>query len=143
MATITNISMETSLKPKDKRSTGANDNVGQVFVVEEILKLQQAREKEKESKHGKELFKPSLKPISQLLFWNIGFLLTILIPTVIWSIPVSIIPTTNMVLFPSYWWEYIINGNFVANSLYCIGMMIYIACDFSLQPYQLHYLNVV
>ena len=66
MATITNISMETSLKPKDKRSTRANDNVGQVFVVEEILKLQQAREQENESKHGKELFTPSLKPLQTL-----------------------------------------------------------------------------
>ena len=114
--------METRLKPKEK-SSRANSNTGQVIVVEEILKLQQAREQEKELKHGKELFKPCLKPISKLLFWDIGFLCTILAACITWSIPISLIPTTNMVLFPSFWWEYIVNGNFVANSLYCIGMM--------------------
>ena len=88
MATITNLSMETRLKPTDTRNSPANGRGGKIFVVEEIAKLQQTREQQRELKHGKELFKPSLKPISQLLLWDVGFLLNILIACVIWSIPV-------------------------------------------------------
>ena len=124
MATITNLSMETSLKTKDTRNSRANDRAGEIFVVEETVRLQQAREREGELKHGKELFKPSIKPISKLLLWDIGFLLSILMACVFWSIPISIIPVTNTVVFPSYWWEFLVNGIAVANSLYCIGMMI-------------------
>ena len=43
--------METSLKPKEK-SSRANNDARQVIVVEEILKLQQAGEQEKESNHN-------------------------------------------------------------------------------------------
>ena len=123
MATITNFSMETSLKTKDTRNSRANDRAGKIFVVEEIVKLQQARERERELKHGRELFKASLKLIPQLLLWDMGFLLSILMACVIWSIPVLIIPATNTVIFPSYWWESLVKGELVANSLYCIGMM--------------------
>ena len=117
MAAITNLSMETSFKPKDTRNSRANDRAGEIFVVEETVRLQQAREREGELKHGKELFKPSIKPIFQLLLWDIGFLLSVLIACVLWSIPLLIIPVTNTVIFPSYWWEFLVNGIAVANSL--------------------------
>lgn len=52
-----------------------------------------------------------------------GFLLNILIACVIWSIPILIIPGINSVTFPLYWWQEIVKGHFVANSLYCIGVM--------------------
>ena len=119
MASNRIIPIEIGLHPIDKKGEKQNKRVNRIFVVEEIL-AEQAR-KTDQPKYGQELFNLSSKSLSQLMLWNIGYLLAILLACVLWSIPISIIPIINSIIFPSYWWTMIVNGNLVANSLYVTG----------------------
>ena len=108
----------------DKSEEKQNRRANRIFVVEEILAQQ--KRKANQPKYGQELlsFNPNSKPLSQLMIWDIGYLLAILLSCVFWSIPISIIPMNNPITFPSYWWTMIVNGNVVANSLYVTGITI-------------------
>ena len=98
--------------------------VGTIFVVEDLKAEQVTENKSKSKKYGNRILKPSFKPFSQLLLSIIGYLLIVLIACVVWSIPVSVIPMTNTIIHPWYWWEIILNGAFVVNSLSVTGVTI-------------------
>ena len=97
-------------------------NGGKIFVVEQIHPEQVRASNQ--GKYGQELLNPSLKSLTQLFFWDIGYLFTILIACILWSVPITAIPITNLIDFPSYWWEMLINGVLFANSLYVTGLTI-------------------
>ena len=97
-------------------------NGGKIFVVEQIHPEQVRASNQ--GKYGQELLNPSLKSLTQLFFWDIGYLFIILMACILWSVPITAIPITNLIDFPSYWWEMLINGVLFANSLYVTGLTI-------------------
>lgn len=65
-----------------------------------------------------ELFKGN---ILTTIYWNIFYFVGIIGIGVLWSIPVSLIPMTNTILYPAYWWEVIVYGPFFTHAIYKAG----------------------
>ena len=55
-------------------------------------------------------FEPSVEQFSKICGWNIVYLIAIVCKSVLWSFPTTVIPMTNQIEFPEYWWEWIVNG---------------------------------
>ena len=73
------------------------------------------------SLHGQELLDECPKTTCTVLAWNILFLLIIIIASVLWSTPITMIPTTNIIIYPEYWWEMIVNGDFLTYAIMQAG----------------------
>ena len=86
------------------------NRVGTIFVVEDINAQQAEELKSRPKKYNQRLLEPSFKPLSQLFCLVNGYLLIVLVACVVWSFPVSVIPMTNTIVYPWYWWEMIVNG---------------------------------
>lgn len=123
MVTNRNNKSEIHLGSDNVKRKGRKPRAGRIFVVEEI-QAQQARAFKSKDIHGHQLLNPIEKSTIKLFFWDITYLLTILLVCILWSIPVTVIPMTNTIIFPSRWWEMIFNGTFFANSLYVAGLTI-------------------
>ena len=80
---------------EDKRSISSSSGVVKIFVVEEIQLKE--RKTTNQIKYGQELIDPCLKPFAKLFFWDIGYVLAIILACVLWSVPITIIGnrTTN------------------------------------------------
>ena len=70
------------------------------------------------------MFEPSFKSFYQLIYLVLGYLAIVLMACVVCSIPVSVVPMTNTIIHPWYWWEMIVNGTFFVNALLTTGVTI-------------------
>ena len=75
------------------------------------------------------LFEPSFEKLSKICGWNIVYLIVIVCKSVLWSFPATIIPMTNQIENPEYWWEWILNGTGLSMAL---NMAIFAWMDISL-----------
>ena len=116
------ISLDHYSYSNDKVAKKPKKNDGKIFVVEQIHP-EQVRASIQD-KYGQELLNPCSKSLTQLFFWDIGYLSIILSACILWSVPITAIPITNLIDFPSHWWEMLINGVLFANSLYVTGLTI-------------------
>ena len=58
------------------------------------------------------------KSTIKAFLWILFYLLVTLISGLVLPMPATIIPLTNSIEYPGYWWEPIITGGFFVNSLY-------------------------
>ena len=65
-----------------------------------------------------ELLNPCFKSNLEVGLWNLFYLLLINVICIIWSVPVTLVPHHNVIDFPAYWWEPILFGAMIFNSLY-------------------------
>ena len=96
--------------------------VNRIFVVEAIKT--ENEETLEPRKYEYYLIEPCHESCSQLLIWIIGYVFIIILLSVAWSIPISVIPMTNPIISPRYWWEVIVNGTFFMYSLSETGFTI-------------------
>ena len=69
-------------------------------------------------KYDEIFLKSCAKSTVKVCLWILFYQLTILASALILSVPATIIPLTNSIDYPGYWWEPIITGGFFVNSLY-------------------------
>ena len=122
MANITTNSKNPITSSDHKTNGPLPTRVGVIFVVEAIEAEQENKSQSKSKKYDQRLLEPSFEPFSQLFYLVIGYLLIALIACVLWSIPVSVIPMTNTIAHPWYWWEIILNGMFFVTAMSYTGM---------------------
>ena len=75
------------------------------------------------------LLEPSGEKFSKICRLNIVYLVVIVCKSVLWSFPTTVIPMTNQIEFPEYWWEWILNGTGLTVAL---NMTIFAWMDISL-----------
>ena len=98
---------------------------GEVIFVVEAIETEQVNDFESKSKkYDQRLFGPSFKSFYQLIYLVLGYLAIVLMACVVCSIPVSVVPMTNTIIHPWYWWEIIVNGTFFVNALLTTGVTI-------------------
>ena len=78
---------------------------------------------------GNKLLEPSGEKFSKICGLNIVYLIVIVCKSVLWSFPTTVIPMTNQIEFPEYWWEWILNGTGLTVAL---NMTIFAWMDVSL-----------
>ena len=75
----------------------------------ETLKSEIERKTEPDDINNK-LFEPSVEKFSKICGWSIVYLIVIVCLSVLWSFSITIIPMTNQIENPEYWWEWILKG---------------------------------
>ena len=82
----------------------------------EIIPTLDDRNNEPENNNQK-LLDSVLAKFSEVFLWNCIYLFVIVALCVLWSFPATVIPMTNQIEFPEYWWEWILNGTIFTLSL--------------------------
>ena len=59
------------------------------------------------------LLQPCEKSSIKIALWILVFLSTIFMSGIIFSMPATLVPITNAIKYPSYWWEPMITGTFL------------------------------
>ena len=80
--------------------------------------------KNKSEENGQKLLNPFSDNVFHGLIKNVFYFVGIIVIGLLWSIPLSVIPMTNIILYPSYWWEYIVYGPFFFQALISSGFVV-------------------
>ena len=108
---------QSNQSPADKRIS----SVGETTPVQDFKNDE--HEKEETKQLQQEWMNPQFESPLKLLIWNFLYVLIILVISILWSTPATLIPVHNAILFPSYWWETILSGS-IPNALYLAGYTI-------------------
>ena len=107
-----------------------DENNGIEIQTQQPLEM---NKKNKSEKNCQKLLNPFADNVLDALIKNIFYFVGIIVIGVLWSIPLSVIPLTNTILYPSYWWEYIVYGPFFFQALSISGFVVietYLIFDF-------------
>lgn len=86
-------------------------------------------------KKGKELVNLTFERRRNIYGLNALYLILIVTISVLWSFPATVIPMNNTILFPGYWWEWIVTGTYFTMALYrSISTLIDFNLIFNLRP---------
>ena len=94
------------------------ENVEQHFVATNTSPKIPKSDSVDKSKNDKILLESCEKSSLKAGFWIVLYIFTILMSGILWSMPATIVPITNSIQYPGYWWEPIVTGSFFFNALY-------------------------